>query len=52
MVPSALGLTHAGKLSSYVTGHSLLSDGGVTLTTARPAVGLDMKPKALQAIGR
>jgi NAD(P)-dependent dehydrogenase (short-subunit alcohol dehydrogenase family) len=38
----------ASNLSSYMTGHSVLSDGGVTHTTARPAVGLAMKPKALE----
>jgi NAD(P)-dependent dehydrogenase (short-subunit alcohol dehydrogenase family) len=37
----------ASNLSSYVTGHSILSDGGLTHTTMRPAVGLDLKPRAL-----
>jgi NAD(P)-dependent dehydrogenase (short-subunit alcohol dehydrogenase family) len=49
---AGLAVFFASKLSNYVTGHSLLSDGGVTHTTARPAVGLDMKPKALSAIGK
>lgn len=33
-----LAVFFASRLSAYVTGHSLLSDGGVTHTTARPAV--------------
>jgi 2-deoxy-D-gluconate 3-dehydrogenase len=37
----------ASNLSSYVTGHSVFSDGGVVHTTARPAVGLEMQPQAL-----
>jgi NAD(P)-dependent dehydrogenase (short-subunit alcohol dehydrogenase family) len=40
----------ASNLSAYVTGHSILSDGGVTHTTARPPVGLAMKPKAFEGI--
>jgi NAD(P)-dependent dehydrogenase (short-subunit alcohol dehydrogenase family) len=38
METGGLAVFFASKLSAYVTGHSLLSDGGVTLTTARPAV--------------
>ncbi len=45
---AGLAVFFASRLSSYVTGHSLLSDGGVTHTTARPPVGLGMKAKALQ----
>jgi len=37
----------ASKLSAYVTGHGVFSDGGVVHTTARPPVGLTMLPKAL-----
>ena len=40
----------ASNLSSYMTGHSILSDGGVTHTTARPAVGLAVKPKAFEGL--
>jgi NAD(P)-dependent dehydrogenase (short-subunit alcohol dehydrogenase family) len=40
----------ASNLSSYLTGHSVVSDGGVTHTTARPAVGA-LKPLALSGIG-
>jgi NAD(P)-dependent dehydrogenase (short-subunit alcohol dehydrogenase family) len=40
----------ASNLSAYVTGHAILSDGGVTHTTARPPVGLTMKPKALEGL--
>jgi NAD(P)-dependent dehydrogenase (short-subunit alcohol dehydrogenase family) len=40
----------ASNLSSYLTGHSVISDGGVTHTTARPAVGA-LKPLALNGIG-
>ena len=49
---AGLAVFFASKLSAYVTGHSLLSDGGVTHTTARPAVGLGMKPKALEKLGK
>lgn len=35
------------KLSSYMTGHAVFSDGGVVHTTARPPVGLDIVPAAL-----
>ena len=37
----------ASNLSSYVTGHGVFSDGGVVHTTARPAVGMEMLPRAL-----
>ncbi len=49
---AGLAVFFASRLSDYVTGHSLLSDGGVTITTARPPVGLDMKPAALKKIGK
>lgn len=47
---AGLAVFFASKLSSYVTGHSLLSDGGLTHTTARPAVGLGMKSRALEKL--
>ena len=37
----------ASRLSSYMTGHSVISDGGITHTTRRPAVGGDTRPAAL-----
>lgn len=40
----------ASDLSSYMTGHAVLSDGGVTHTTNRPPVGLPMKPKAFEGL--
>jgi NAD(P)-dependent dehydrogenase (short-subunit alcohol dehydrogenase family) len=49
---AGLAVFFASKLSGYVTGHSLLSDGGVTHTTARPPAGGDMKPKALEQFGK
>ncbi len=49
---AGLAVFFASKLSSYVTGHALLSDGGVTLTTARPAIGRGIKPAALSRIGK
>ena len=49
---AGLAVFFASKLSAYVTGHSLLSDGGVTHTTARPPVGIGMKSKALERIGK
>lgn len=33
----------ASDLSAYMTGHTVVSDGGVVHTTARPAVGMDME---------
>jgi NAD(P)-dependent dehydrogenase (short-subunit alcohol dehydrogenase family) len=42
----------ASDLSAYMTGHSVISDGGVTHTTNRPAVGLPMTPKALEGLTR
>jgi NAD(P)-dependent dehydrogenase (short-subunit alcohol dehydrogenase family) len=38
----------ASDLSSYMTGHSVISDGGVSHTTNRPPVGMPMKPEALR----
>lgn len=52
METAGLAVFFASKLSSYVTGHSLLSDGGITHTTARPPAGLDMKAKILKAMGK
>ena len=40
----------ASDLSSYMTGHSVISDGGVSHTTNRPPVGLPMTPKALEGL--
>ncbi len=37
----------ASRLSSYMTGHAVFSDGGVVHTTARPPVGMDMVPEAI-----
>lgn len=37
----------ASDLSSYMTGHSVFSDGGVVHTTARPPVGLGMTAEAI-----
>jgi NAD(P)-dependent dehydrogenase (short-subunit alcohol dehydrogenase family) len=37
----------ASNLSSYVTGHALVCDGGIVQTTARPPIGMDMAPAAL-----
>jgi NAD(P)-dependent dehydrogenase (short-subunit alcohol dehydrogenase family) len=36
----------ASNLSSYMTGQSVISDGGVSHTTARPPIGMPMRPKA------
>ncbi|MFA4837211.1 MAG: SDR family NAD(P)-dependent oxidoreductase [Dehalococcoidia bacterium] len=44
---AGLAVFFASKLSSYVTGHSLLSDGGLGHTTARPAPPLG-PPEALK----
>jgi NAD(P)-dependent dehydrogenase (short-subunit alcohol dehydrogenase family) len=38
----------ASKLSSYVVGHNVIVDGGLTLTTARPDIGMGAKPKVLE----
>jgi NAD(P)-dependent dehydrogenase (short-subunit alcohol dehydrogenase family) len=40
----------ASKLSSYVTGHAVFSDGGVVHTTARPPVGMTIMPRALEHV--
>lgn len=40
----------ASRLSSYMTGHAVFSDGGVVHTTARPPVGMDMVPEALSHV--
>lgn len=40
----------ASQLSSYMTGHAVISDGGITHTTARPPAGA-LKPLALHGIG-
>ncbi|MBP1688584.1 MAG: oxidoreductase [Deltaproteobacteria bacterium] len=41
----------ASNLSSYMTGHSVISDGGITHTTNRPPVGAPVRPKALAHVG-
>jgi len=38
----------ASDLSSYVTGHIAISDGGILNTTSRPPVGGEMRPQALR----
>jgi NAD(P)-dependent dehydrogenase (short-subunit alcohol dehydrogenase family) len=40
----------ASNLSSYMTGHAVISDGGITHTTNRPPVGAPVRPKALSHI--
>jgi NAD(P)-dependent dehydrogenase (short-subunit alcohol dehydrogenase family) len=40
----------ASDLSSYMTGHAVISDGGITHTTARPPVGA-ISPAVLRDIG-
>jgi NAD(P)-dependent dehydrogenase (short-subunit alcohol dehydrogenase family) len=46
----AVFLTSA--LSNYVTGHVVISDGGILHTTARPSVGGRMRPDALEHLGK
>ena len=40
----------ASKLSAYMTGHAVVSDGGITHTTSRPPVGAPAVPRALAHI--
>jgi len=40
----------AGELSSYMTGHHIVSDGGILHTTARPAYGAGAIPEAVREI--
>ncbi|MFN8626697.1 MAG: SDR family NAD(P)-dependent oxidoreductase [Candidatus Binatia bacterium] len=40
----------ASNLSSYMTGHAVISDGGITHTTNRPPVGAAVRPRALSHI--
>ncbi|MGO8939087.1 MAG: SDR family NAD(P)-dependent oxidoreductase, partial [Mycobacterium sp.] len=47
---AGVALFLASNLSSYMTGHAVISDGGITHTTARPPVGA-LKPLALRGIG-
>jgi NAD(P)-dependent dehydrogenase (short-subunit alcohol dehydrogenase family) len=47
---AGVALFLASNLSSYMTGHAVISDGGITHTTARPPVGA-LKPLALSEIG-
>src|SRR3954454_20188874 len=45
-----LAVFMASKLSGYMTGHAVYSDGGVVHTTARPPVGMTMVPDAISAV--
>jgi NAD(P)-dependent dehydrogenase (short-subunit alcohol dehydrogenase family) len=47
---AGVALFLASTLSSYMTGHAVISDGGITHTTARPPVAA-LKPMALNGIG-
>ncbi len=47
---AGLAVFFASNLSSYVTGTALLSDGGVTLTTARPPVLLGIEAEAVKQL--
>lgn len=49
---AGLAVFFASNLSSYVTGTALLSDGGVTLTTARPPVLLGAEAEAVKQMTR
>lgn len=40
----------ASDLSGYMTGHTVISDGGVVHTTARPPVGMDLEPQAVRRL--
>ncbi|WP_157170222.1 SDR family NAD(P)-dependent oxidoreductase [Nocardia cerradoensis] len=46
---AGVALFLASKLSAYMTGHAVISDGGITHTTARPAVGT-LEPAALRGL--
>lgn len=50
METAGLAVFFASALSSYVTGVALLSDGGVTLTTNRPPVGMELVPEAVRRV--
>jgi NAD(P)-dependent dehydrogenase (short-subunit alcohol dehydrogenase family) len=45
-----LAVFMASKLSGYMTGHAVYSDGGVVHTTARPPVGMTMIPEAIAGL--
>jgi NAD(P)-dependent dehydrogenase (short-subunit alcohol dehydrogenase family) len=47
---AGVALFLASTLSSYMTGHAVISDGGITHTTARPPVAA-LRPAALNGIG-
>ncbi|GAA1572886.1 dihydroanticapsin 7-dehydrogenase [Actinomadura kijaniata] len=47
---AGVALFLASELSGYMTGHSVVSDGGVVHTTARPPVGMDREAQAVRAL--
>lgn len=50
METGGLAVFLASNLSSYMTGHAVISDGGITHTTQRPPVGGQSHPKALEHV--
>jgi 2-deoxy-D-gluconate 3-dehydrogenase len=45
-----LAVFMASKLSGYMTGHAVYSDGGVVHTTARPPVGMTIIPQSIAGV--